>query len=161
MGTYCTTTSLETMWIGAPFTDLTGAASAIIDDAEAEIDKRLSVKYDVSGWTTSAATPPAVQTICKWLALGYLYEATARGSSAKEAYARADRYIKKAQQNITDILEGDAALVDSSGDIIESDSDDQPIHCNTTDYAPTFNEDSPLNWGVDPDKLDDIDDERD
>jgi len=100
-----------------------------------------------------------VQSICKWLALGYLHEATSRGS--KEAYARADRYIKKAQQNITDIIDGKAALVDSSGDLIETDSEEGQVYCNTTDYSPTFNEDSSVNWGPDQDKLDDIDSERD
>lgn len=150
---------METHWVGASFSGLTALASVLIDEAETEIDKRLAVKYDVSGWTTSAATPPAVQTICKWLAVGYLHEATARGS--KEAYARADRYIKKALKNIDDILKGDAALVDSSGDLVESDSLDGSVYCNTTDYAPTFNEDAPTNWAPDEDKLDDIDSERD
>lgn len=159
MGIYSTVTALETMWVGAPFSGMEPVASACIDDAENEIDKRLAAKYDVSGWTTHALTPPAVQTLCKWLALGYLHEATARGS--KEAFARADRYIKKAEQNIQEILDGNAALVDSSGAVIESSSDDMPIYCNTTDYSPTFNEDDPKNWGVDEDKLDDIADERD
>ncbi len=159
MGIYSTTTSISTMWVGAPFTDLTALSSALIDDAENEIDKKLSVMYDVSGWTTNALTPPAVQTICKWLAVGYLYEATARGS--KEAFARADRYIKKAQENIKDILSGDAALVDSSGDLVEASSDEGAVYCNTTDYAPTFNEDASTNWATDEDKLDDIDSERD
>lgn len=150
---------MQLNWVGSAFTGLDTLASDCITDAENEINKRLSVKYDVSGWTTFALTPPAVQTLCKWLALGYLHEATARGS--KEAYARADRYIKKAMDNINDILEGDAALVDSSGAVIDEDSDDNPVYCNTTNYSPTFNEDSPVNWGPDQDKLDDIDDERD
>jgi hypothetical protein len=134
-------------------------SSDCITDAENEIRKRLSKAYDVSGWSTYAATPPAVQTICKWLALGYLYEATARGS--KEGYARADRYLKKAYSNIDDLLKGNAELVDSSGDVIEISDDAMPILSNTTDYAQTFNVDNQLNWEVDPDKLDDIDDGRD
>jgi len=147
------------MWVGAPFTGLEAIANACIDDAESEINKRMAAKYDVSEWDSSGSTPPAIKTICKWLAIGYLHEATARGS--KEAYARADRYIKKAMKNIEDILEGDAALVDSSGAIVATDSDDKPVYCNTTNYSPTFNEDHPNNWAVDSDKLDDIDDERD
>lgn len=115
--------------------------------------------YDVSGWTTYALTPPAVQTICKWLAMGYLHERTARGS--KEAYERADRHIKKAMANLKEILDGDAALVDSSGTLIEAESLEGAVYCNTSDYAPTFNEDSPTNWAPDKDKLDDIDSERD
>lgn len=88
-----------------------------------------------------------------------MHEATSRGS--KDAYARADRYLKKAQTNLDQLLDGTAALVDSSGDIVETESNENPVYCNTTDYAPTFNEDDPKNWAVDGDKLDDIDDERD
>lgn len=147
------------MWVGAPFAGLEPLASDMIDDAESEINKKLAPMYDVSDWSTLALTPPAVQSICKWLAIGYLYEATARGS--KESYERADRYIKKAMKNLEELIEGDAALVDSSGAVIETDSDEMPVYCNTTDYAPTFNEDDPKNWAPDEDKLDDIDSERD
>lgn len=160
MGIFCTTTSLETQWgTGNSFSGLTALASDCITDAENEVKKRLAVKYDVGEWTTSAATPPMVQTITKWLAVGYLYEATARGS--KEAFARADRYIKRGQQNLDEILAGKAELTDSSGDVVEVDAEAKPVLGNTTDYHPTFNEDSPLNWRPDSDKLDDIDDERD
>lgn len=137
-------------------------ASECIDDAETELRKRFSKRYDVSGddWqTTTGTVPPAIATICKWLALGYLYEATARGS--KEGYARADRYLKKAQANIDEILSGKADLVDASGDVIEVSDDAMPVLCNTTDYSTTFDEDDQLNWAVDDDKLEDIDDGRD
>lgn len=149
------------MWVGAEFTGLEPLASECITDAENEIRKRLAAKYDVSGddWQTSTGTvPPAITTICKWLAIGYLHEATARGS--KDAYLRADRYIKKAEKNIDDLLSGKAILTDSSGDAIAVDTTAMPVYGNSTDYSPTFNEDSPLNWAVDPDKLDDIDDDR-
>ncbi len=136
-------------------------ASDCITDAENEIRKRLADKYDVSGadWqTTTGTVPPAIETICKWLAVGYLFEATARGS--KDAYARADRYIKKANENIEELLNGEAVLVDSSGDVIAVNDDADPVLCNTTNYSPTFNEDDSVNWQVDPDKLDDISDDR-
>lgn len=160
MGIFCTTTSLETQWgTGNSFSGLTALASDCITDAENEVKKRLAVKYDVSAWATSAATPPVVQTITKWLAIGYLYEATARGS--KESYGRADRYIKRGNKNLNEIIEGKAELTDSSGDVVAVDTNAKPVFGNTTDYHPTFNEDSPLNWTPDPDKMDDIDDERD
>lgn len=134
-------------------------AADCISDAEAEIDKRLAVKFDVDGWTTNALTPPAVQTICKWLAIAYIHEATARGS--KDAYARADRYLKKANDNLQELVDGTATLVDSTGALVNGDSDENPVYCNTTNYTPTFNEDDQKNWATDADKLDDIADERD
>lgn len=147
--------------MGSPFTGLETIASLCITDAENEIRKRLAARYDVSGadWqTTTGTVPPMVETICKWLAIGYLHEATARGS--KDAYARADRYIKKATANLDDLVAGKAVLTDSAGDVIDVDTEALPVLGNSTDYSPTFNEDSPLNWRVDPDKQDDIDDDR-
>ena len=160
MGTYCTTSSLETLWGGASFTDLTSTADAMITQAENEINKMLSKRYDMSAaiFQTSTSVPPMVTTLCEWLSLGYLYEITARGSV--DAYARADRFINKAHENIEGILENKYDLVDSDGDPLADDGTQFTILSNQTDYAPTFNEDSDLNWEVDPDKIDDIGDGR-
>jgi len=162
MGLFTTTTSLELHWVGASFSGLTGLAADCITDAENKVRELLAARYDVSGadWqTTTGTVPPVVETITKWLALGYLHESTARGS--KESYARADRYIKKALDNIKSIMAGEASVLDSNGNPIADSDDVNPILGNTEDYAPTFNEDSQLNWEVDLDKLDDIADERD
>ncbi len=160
MGTYCTTTSIETLWGGTTFDGLTALASEFIDEAEGEINKYLSQRYDLSTDTfqTSTSIPVAVQNICKWYAVGYLYEATARGS--KDAFARADRYLKKAEKNLMDIANYKADLTDSDGNIVDDASEDMQILSSTSDYAPTFNEDDPLNWDVDPDKKTAISDER-
>lgn len=160
MGLYCTTTSLETLWGGASFANLTATASEMIDQAEAEINKQLSSRYDISSATfnTTTSIPPMVTTLCKWLSLGYLYENTARGS--KDAYMRADRYIKKAQKNLEGILNYEYNLVDAGGDLVSDNSTDMQVLSNTTNYHETFNEDSQLNWEPDGDKLQDIKDER-
>lgn len=161
MGTFCTTTSLETYWVGSSFDGLTALASTCITDAEDEIRKRLSRRFDVSSdyFQTSTSTPPAIENICKWYALGLLFEATSRGG--KDAYSRADRYLKKAESNITELLEYKAQLVDSSGDVVSDASDQMQVLSNTSTYSSTFNEDDELSWGVDSDKLDDIETERD
>lgn len=99
-----------------------------------------------------------MQNITKWLAIGYLYEGTARGS--KDSFARADRYIKKAEKNLMDIINYKANLIDSSGDEVADSSTDLQILSNTSGYSPTFNEDDPLDWEVDTDKLSDIADDR-
>lgn len=160
MATYCTTTSLETLWGGTTFSGLTALASECIDQAEGETNKYLSQRYDISSATfqTSTSIPVAVQNIAKWYAVGYLYEATARGS--KDAYARADRYIKKARQNLMDIIEYKANLIDSSGDEISDNSTQMQILSSTDGYSSTFNEDDPLDWAVDSTKLSDISDDR-
>lgn len=161
MGLYATTTAIETLWGGAAFDNLTTTADKMITQAESEINKRLSARYDVSSATfnTTTSIPPMVSTICEWLSLGYLYENTARGS--KESYARADRYIKKAEKNLDDILAFKANLVDASGDLVADNSTDLQILSGSEDYPTTFNEDDPLDWGVSTDKLNDINSERD
>lgn len=161
MGTYATTTSLETLWGGASFADITSTASLMITQAENEIDKMLSKRYDMSSaiFQTSTSVPPMITTLCEWLSLGYLYENTARGST--NSYERADRYIKKAMDNIEGILDNKYDLVDENGDPISDNGSQFTILSNQTDYHQTFNEDDPLDWSVDTDKLDDISDGRD
>lgn len=161
MGLYCTTTSLETLWGGASFTDLTDTASLMITQAENEIDKRLSKRYDMSSaiFQTTTSVPPMITTLCQWLSLGYLYENTARGS--QDAFVRADRYINKAHENMDAILEYKADLVDTDGEKVPDSNNQFNVYSNQDDYHETFNEDDPLNWSVDCDKLDDIADDRD
>lgn len=161
MGTYCTTTSLETYWGGASFDGLTATASLMITQAENEINKMLSKRYDMSSsiFSTSTSVPPMITTLCEWLSLGYLYENTARGSI--DGYTRADRYIKKAHENIDGILENKYDIVDATGEPIADAGTQFTILSNQTDYHQTFNEDDPLDWSVDSDKLDDIADDRD
>jgi hypothetical protein len=93
------------------------------------------------------------------LAEGYMWEAMSRG--AKESLARAKQIITPAMENLKDIAESRANLVDSSGSLItESSNSAFAIRCSTSDYSTTFNEDAPEDWTVDGDKLDDISDER-
>jgi hypothetical protein len=87
-----------------------------------------------------------------------MYENMARGS--KEGHARADRYIKRVMDNITELLEGDAQLMDSSGELIAEIEGEWAVYNSSEGYSPTFNEDDPENWTPDQDKLDDIEDER-
>ena len=161
MGLFATTSSLSTKMVGTVFdTATTNLASASIYDAENEIKKRLSKRYDFSAspFLTTTTIPPIISTLTETLAIGYMYENMARGST--EGYARADRFINRVMDNLKSLLEGEVQLTDSSGNLIEEIEGDWVIH-KTTDYAPTFNEDDPDNWIVDPDKLDDISDERD
>lgn len=146
--------------VGTVFdTATTNLASACVYDAENEIKKRLSTRYDFSAtpFLTTTSIPPMITTLTETLAIGYMYENMARGS--KEGYARADRYIKRVMENLEAIAEGEAKLMDSNGDLIDEIDGDWAIK-SATDYSPTFNEDEPNNWAVDQDKLDDIEDER-
>jgi hypothetical protein len=86
-----------------------------------------------------------------------MYENMSRGS--KEGFARADRYIDRVMANINALLEGDAQLTDSSGNLVTEIEGDWRVVA-TTVYPQTFNEDDPHNWRVSQDKLEDIEDDR-
>lgn len=142
--------------VGTVFDSMTTAlASACIYDAENEIKKHLCKRYDFSAspFDTTTSIPPMITTLAQTLAIGYMYENMARGG--KEGYARADRYIKRAMDNIQSLLDGEAQLTDSSGDLITEIDGDWAVRA-TTEYEPTFNEDDPQEWAMDPDKVDDL-----
>lgn len=161
MGTFCTTTTIDILMPGTTFdTATTSLATECITQAESKIREVMSPRYDITSdyFQTSTSTPPVVQTWCKWLTTGYMHEHLARGG--KESYQRSDRPIKRAMENMKMVAEYKANLVDSTGSLIPEGSSSFAMTSSTKDYHDTFAEDDPVNWTVDPDKLDDISDER-
>ena len=160
MGIFTTTTSIETMLVGTTLTNGTAAASACINQAEDEIRKQLSKRYDVSAaaFQTSTSAPPMLNHIALWLSLGYFFQISSRGGP--ESMKRGKTFIDQAMLNLKEIANRKVDLVSSSGSAITEISNYMAMTSTTKGYAPTFNEDNPLNWEVDPDKLDDIDSER-
>ena len=158
MGTYATTSSYDVILVGTTLdTATTSVISKCITWAENEINKKLAKRYDISSFQTSV--PPMLTTMCEQLALGYFYDNNSRGS--KEGGVRADRLIKRVMDNLNELAMGKLELVNSAGSIITARGTAKGVLSSTSDYTSTFAEDDPLNWNVDPDKLDDIADERD
>lgn len=162
MGYYATTTSLQTIMIGTTFDTLTSSlATKLITHAENEVDKYLSKRYDVSAFkATSTSVPPLVTSLTETLAESYMVQRMSRGGG-KESVGYAKDLRTQAIENLKMIAEYKLDLVDSSGDVITDMSQTAyRVLSNTTEYSNTFNEDDPLNWEVDSDKLDDIGEER-
>ena len=163
MGLYATTTALATRMLGVTFdTATTALASAMIDDAEAEVNKYLSKRYDLSSATFQTATsiPPLVRQLTQRLAEGYTWKGNSRGG--KESLARGNDLIKEVKDNLTLIKDFKCDLLNTAGSLIaESSSSPFRVQCNTTNYTPTFNEDDELTQAIDSDKLDDIATTRD
>jgi len=160
MGTYATTTSLQTLMVGTTFdTATTSLATKLITHAENEINKYISKRYDVSNFSTSTAVPPLLTSLCETLSEGYMYQRMSRGG--KESVNRAKTLIDQAVDNLKLIAEYKLDLVNTAGSVVTDMSQTAyRVLSNTTDYSNTFNEDDPLNWEVDQDKLDDIESER-
>ncbi len=157
MSTFVTTTALEVKMVGTLFDTATVAlAEACIDEAENEIKKQLSERYDLTTayFTEYTSCPPIVRTLATQYSEGLMYEAMSRGS--KEGYARADRYLERVMKNLLQIASGEASLFDTAGAVIVADNTKWQVLDNTSGYQTTFNEDNPKNWKVDETKLDDI-----
>lgn len=158
---FATTTTLFIKMVGTTQNSATvSLASCCIYDAENEIKKRLAKRYDFSAapFISASTYPPMIVSLCETLAIGYFYENTARGS--KESYLRSDKYIKRAMENIEQLQNGDAQLIDTTGVPVTEIEGDWTVYA-TEPYSKTFNEDDPESWTVSQDKLDDIADERD
>ena len=161
MGTYATTTTLQTVMIGSTFdTATTSLASQMILDAEAEVNKYLSQRYDVGGspFNTATTIPPIVKSCTVWLSNGYMWEQMSRGNDTNP---RAERLIKRAIDNLQMIADYKLNVLDSSGAAVtDKSSASYRVQCSTSDYSNTFNEDDELNWRIDSDKLTDIESGR-
>lgn len=162
MGTYVTTTSLQTLMIGTTFDSITTSlASKLITHAENEINKWLSKRYDIPTFmATSTAVPPLITSLAETLSEGYMYQRMSRGG--KDSDQRGKILIAQVLENLKMISEYKLDLTDSTGNVIQDMSQTAyRILSSTSEYRSTFDEDSPLNWAVDQNKLDDIADERD
>jgi hypothetical protein len=158
-----TLAQLQTIMVGTSLSADTATSDvlqACIDDAEAKVREMLSKRYDVSAsyFQTTTSVAPALVPITRWLAAGYAYMHFSRGG--KDAFKRSEAYEKKAMDNLKLLMDRSVDLVDSSGAVIAERTDAFQVLSNTDDYTETFAEDDPLHWGVDSDKLDDIEDAR-
>lgn len=163
MGNYATTTSLATVMPDISFdTATTALVSELIDQAETEVNKYLSRRYDLSSsyFQTTTSIPPLVRTLTKRLAEGYTWKAMSRG--AKESLKRGQVLEDGVIKNLELIQNYQSDLSDTAGAVIPDFTNTaMRVKCNTSTYRPTFDEDDPLAWQVDPTKLSDISDSRD
>lgn len=159
MGTFATTTSLQTLLPGVSFdTATTSLCSLCITWAEGFIRTSLARRYNMSSspFNTSTSIPTSLTSITEQLAMGYYFKNSSRGG--KESIGRGDSLIKMAQELLKSIANGTADLLDNNYEIIPNTQ--SQVLCSTSSYHTTFGEDDPLLWGVDSNKLSDIADER-
>ena len=164
MGKYLdTATSMSTSLIGTTFDTVTTNLLVELDsDAEAEIDKYLSRRYDISAdaFQTSTSAPPILKTFTRQLVKGYFYRDNSRGG--KESLTRANEYLDDVRNCLTMIADFKMDLLNTAGSVIVDKSDSGwRVQSSTNTYTDTFAEDTATEWLVDPDKLTAISDSRD
>lgn len=131
----------------------------LIGQAEAEINKYLSRRYDLSSsiFQTTTSIPPIVTSMCERLTEGYMWKALSNGGASKESLARGESLVKEVLDNLKLIAEYKADIISGGGSVIQDMSNTAyRVLSSTSGYQDTFAEDDELNWAVDPDKLDDI-----
>jgi phage gp36-like protein len=163
-GRYMTSTTLDLVMVGVNFSaaDMATLSAKAVTQAEAEVDKYLSKRYDLSSspFDTSTSIPPIVISLSEQIAEAYMWRWMSRGS--KESLKRAKDMLEGAQANLESIRDYEMDLIDTAGDVV-ADKEDTAfrVECNTSTYTPTFAEDKETNWAVDSDKIQDIADSRD
>lgn len=172
MGTYATTTSILSCMIGLTGdTATTALISKRIDQAETEVNKFLSKRYDMTSayFQTATSVPPVVRQLTERLAEAFSWQSVARGD--KEALKLAESIIGEVPAvrsagsgvmlNLYQIANYQADLLNTAGSVIPDMSNTSfRVKCNTTNYPTTFNEDEPTEWRPSSTKLEDIADER-
>ena len=160
MGTFATTTSLQTLMPGISFdAATTSLATMCITWAEGFIRTNLARRYNMSAspFNTSTSIPTYLTSLCEQMAMGYYFKNASRG--AKESITRGEALLKFAQSEIMDIANYKKDLVDNSYALVTNRTSE--VIGSSSAYHTTFDEDDPINWRVDSDKISDIDSGRD
>lgn len=160
MGTFATTTSLQTLLPGVSFDTLTTSlCSMCITWAESLVRTSLARRYDMSSspFNTSTSIPTHITSITEKIAMGYYFKNSSRGS--KESLSRGQALIDEGKSELKDIATYKTNLLDNSYSPVSNRF--RAVYCSASSYNTTFNEDDPLHWRPDSNKLSDIADDRD
>lgn len=154
-----TTTSLMLLTLPAigSRTNITSAhLSEFARRAESVINAKLGKLYTVP----FSATPPVIEHIATEIGL---YYALSRRVFTQEKKNQSEWVtgFKEAFKLLDDIASGAVTLIDSAGAIIAASTAVQEVWSNTSDYLPTITEDSEILHDIDPDKIDDLRQDRD
>lgn len=165
MSTYCTTTSLQTLLPGYSFSGTASSVATLaIEMADADVNAFMSKRYDITVLQAMTGTtlnpPPKLTAACRLYGAAYFLSFQSR--TGKESMSRAESYRKIANEMLEKIMDGEMDLLDSNGNVIaDKEKTNYRVLSNTKDYSNTFDEDESTSWRIDPDKIDDISDDRD
>jgi len=160
MSKYTTYTSIFTGILSQHTVTTFGTASAIecLDEGERCIDGFIARRYDVSSFTSTAEVP-LLKNINNHLTGYYLLRAnfTNDGQNINEWV---NEFYQRAIEKLEQLRDRKIDLVDSDGDLISERGLTSKYVSSTKDYHPTFDEGPVLDQLVDPDKTEDIADEK-
>jgi len=124
--------------------------------AESLMRSKLARRYTLP----FSETYEPLETIATDIALYFLLTRRVFTQERENNSEGPDRF-KEGMEQLDQIAEGGLSLVDSGGAVVAERTDDIEMWSSTSGYEPTMTEDSQSNQLIDPDKIDDIQDERD
>jgi phage gp36-like protein len=137
-------------------TDITSADLAqFMVDAEAEVNAMIARQY-----TTPVSGSALLEAAATDISIYRLYSRRVFPGQKLKDSDWPDRY-KEARDVLKMVAAGEMILVDSAGKIITARTDVAEVFSSTEDYQPTFTELGAVRDRIDPDKLEDLADERD
>ena len=157
MATYTTVSKVTDAYPRIKETKVTSAEVAFyINQAEAEINGKIAGEYSLP----FTATPPLIETVATELSIIKVLDRffTSEHRSSSDWRNTRKNELDKLLDGISD---GSISLVNSASAIIERQSDLHGISSNTSGYTPTFSHLGVEDQRIDPDRLDDEEDDLD
>lgn len=123
--------------------------------AESEVDAKLAARYTLP----FSETPPVIRSIATEKALIKVLDRFFTGQTEDENDWRNVRK-KECDALLQGIVDGEITLVNSAGTVLGPRADIHSILSSTNNYTPTFSHGSSIVEEVDPDRIQDEEDER-
>jgi phage gp36-like protein len=148
---YCTANDILTNLQMTSSDVPTALSTQAVAKADAVINAKLPAEI-ITAITALGSTPAVIKHIAEDIGAYYVIRAlySASDPNRNEWY----ELYKNALDLLDDMSEGKANIPGIT-------ADDHQILSNTEDYKPTFDTRDETKWGVDPDRVDDLDDEAD
>lgn len=155
---YATTTAVLAMLPAFPQTASSRGYTTTLDRlgthitrAESLINSKISERYDVSQFTSTAA-PPILRMLTEDIAAFYMLRSSYSGDN-QSINEWADKF-EEATEILEQIRKGEAHIVSSTGSQFGVSTTVGVVESTTEDFNPTFDEGDVLDQMVDQDKLD-------
>ena len=129
------------------------------DRISGKINSYVGRCYNVSGWTTAALTPQAIQLWSDALTA----QLTMRSKFTSDGQNRnewVNELAKDALEDLEKVREKDLKIFNSDGTEATLVSGSSSVQSTRKDFTPIFDVDKDINWVVDPDLIDSIADDR-
>jgi len=151
-----TATSILPLLPGLPQTNTVAGYSATVSRiashitrAEAYVNAKISSRYDVSSFT-STAVPPILKTLTEDISSYYTLRSVYTGDN--QNVSEWVETFSEALEMLDAIRDGKMDLIDSDGSLIGASTSTFVVESTTEDLTPSFDESDPIDWEVDENK---------